>query len=209
MMRPYWGCGKFEFSPKPQEVREGLEMVIINRAKERVTEDFIVETITVAGFMESRWWLETPLLEEGIPIEVRGTATETGGRSFNLYFLDEKNFGKWEAGLPFDAYFAGKGSPSYTFSFTIPPEKSNEPVYYVVERVGEAGFNAPELKVFIESEMTYEKPVDIEVSYRVEMTWEERIYGQAVAGLVMGGGLIALGVLLLIVALILWIIFKK
>ena len=184
-------------------------MVIINRAKEKVTEDFIVETITVPGFMESHWWLETPLLEEGIPIEVRGTATESGGRSFNLYFLDKENFEKWEAGLPFDAYFAGRGSSSYTFSFTIPPEKSNKLVYYVIERVGGAGLNAPELKVFIESEKTYERPADIEVSYRVEMTWEERVYGQAVAGLILGEGLVALGVLLLIAALILWIIFKK
>jgi len=34
-------------------------------------------------------------------------------------------------------------------SFTIPPERCDREVYYVVERVGEAGFEVPELKVYI------------------------------------------------------------
>jgi len=202
---------EFEFSPEPQEVREGLKMLIVNRAMERVTEDFLVETVTLYEWMKSHWWFVAPLppLATEVLVYVSGTATESGGHAFNLYFLDKENFEKWKAGLPFDAYFKGTGSSSYTFSFTVPPEKSTKEVYYVVERVGEPKPGAPELRVFISSKKTYEKPVDIEVSYRVEMSWEERSYAPVLGGLVLGGGLLLLGIVLLIAAAILRFVFKR
>ncbi|GEM_PF-3517954 len=200
---------EFKFSPKPDEVRKGLTMTIANKAKEKATEDFVVETVVVYGLSKSHWWFKVPLLKRGILVRVNGTATETSGHPFNLYFLGKENFERWRAGLPFDAYFAGTGRSSYIFGFAIPPEKSNEVVYYVVERVGESGLKAPELRVFIDSEKTYEKPVDIEVRYRVEMSWEERSYAHVLVGLVLGGGLAFLGALLLVAAALLRFVFKK
>ena len=87
---------EFEFSPKLEEIREGLEMVIVNRATERVREDFMVETVELPGFAKLGWWagapFKTPPVEGGVEVLVNGTATESGGRVFNLYVLDVENF---------------------------------------------------------------------------------------------------------------------
>ncbi|RLE95023.1 MAG: hypothetical protein DRJ96_09030 [Thermoprotei archaeon] len=201
---------EFEFSPKPEEIREGLEMVIVNRATERVREDFMVETVELPGFAKLGWWagapFKTPPVEGGVEVLVNGTATESGGRVFNLYVLDVENFERYGAGLAFEAYFKGTGSNSYTFNFTIPPEKCAETLYLVFERVGEPGAESPELEVFVDSEVAYEKPVDIVVQYRVKVSWEERSYIHVPKDPLLG--LIVLGVVLLIAAAVLKHVFK-
>ncbi|MHA1631786.1 MAG: hypothetical protein ACTSXC_03110 [Candidatus Freyarchaeota archaeon] len=202
---------EFSFKPKAEEVRRGLQMLIGNRARRIITKDFLLKTVELYGWMTDNWWFVVPLslAEEPADVKVNGTSTETGGATFNLYFLDKENFEKWKAGLPFTAYFAGKGQPSYSFSFVVPSEKSKAEVYYVVERVGEAGFGAPKLKVFISAKATYEQPADNKVSYHVEMVWEERTYAHVLGGLIAGGVFAFLGLSLLLAALVVKLVFKR
>lgn len=201
---------EFAFSPRAEEVKRGIEMVIRSRATKRVEEDFIVTTVTLYSFSENNWWFAVPLFapRARVPVRITGRAEEATGRAINLYLLDKENFERWRAGLPFEAYFAGKGLPSYTVDITIPPEKIDKEVYYVVERVGKAGFDAPELKCYINLKKAYEAPEDITVSYRVEMTWEEVTYAHVLGGLFVGALLFGLGFLLLIAAALLKIILR-
>jgi hypothetical protein len=52
------------------------------------------------------------------------------------------------------------------------------------------------------------KPVDISVQYDITVTWEERSYSQVLGGLFLGGGLIALGGILMIAAAVVKYVFR-
>jgi len=194
---------EFSFSPRPSEIFNGIKMVIVNRAMNKTIEDFIIDTVTLYSFMKSYYWFKTPLPipARKVPVEVVGTAESK--YKFNIYFMDHENFERWKAGLLFKAYFVGAEKSSYNFSFTVPAEKCDKELYYIIERSGPTGSNAPTIKVFICSKIAYLKPVDIKVHYHVEMTWEEKSYAHIFAGLALGAFFIILGMVLLIVALIL------
>ncbi|RLF00137.1 MAG: hypothetical protein DRJ59_07425 [Thermoprotei archaeon] len=132
------GRHEFEFSPTPEELEEGLKLrVLNNRATIEVVEDFIVETLTVYSFSDSSYLLRAPLLKppKSVPVEITGTAEGARGYSFNLYVLDERNYERWEAKVPFEAYYEGRNASSYEFTFTVPAEKCTKYVYFVVERL--------------------------------------------------------------------------
>jgi hypothetical protein len=130
----------FTLSPSPAELRAGLHLVIANtRAAAPVTESLVSEVMTVAGFSNVSYTFVRPLVmpPRKVPVEVRGIAVERAGRKFNLYIVDEGNLALLRAGMPLRAYYAGRGSSRYEYSFVIPAERCDEPVYFVVERVPE------------------------------------------------------------------------
>jgi len=202
---------EFSFTPTPQEVTHGLQMIIVDKAMKRMEDTFILETIELPGFMKNMYRVITPLFAPKIkvPVVISGRIEETGKQPINVYLMDKENFEKWRAGLPYNVYFAGRATSSYNVNITIPSEKCDQEVYFVLERIGEASFQAPQLKVFTSLKKAYEEPADIEISYRVEMEWDEKTYAHVLGGLVVGGSLFFFGFLLLIVAALVRFIFKK
>jgi len=129
---------EFNFSPTPQELSNGLKMVISNnRAYELVREDFIVESVEVPKWSDYASTFPKSMLTftaRKAPIKISGTV-EGGNYRFNVYVLDGKNYERWKAGQPYNAYFEGKNKTSYSFEFIVPKEKCGESLYVIVEKI--------------------------------------------------------------------------
>ncbi len=195
----------FSFPINYSELGRGLKMTIVNMALENITEEFLTDTLTV--YNNSAYASKTPLtFPPKTSIVISGRAEEMNGQKFNLYILDEQNFEKWRAGLPFKSYFNGTGKSLYIFTFTVPREKYNTNLYYVVEKME---LNEPTLKVLISMNRSYLKPVDIKVQLFIELRWYEKSYAHileyAMAGLNAG----VIGILFLASAIVLHIIQKQ
>jgi len=194
----------FFFPINYSELGRGLKMTIVNMALENVTEEFFTDTIEVYG--NSTYSSKTPLtFPPKTSIAISGKAEEISGQKFNLYILDKQNFEKWKAGLPFRSYFNGKGKSLYMFTFTIPREKYNSPLYYVIEKTEP---NKPTLKVSISMNRSYLKPVNIKVQLCIELRWHEKSYAHVLEYAMVGLNAGIIGILFLASAAVLHIIQK-
>ncbi|RLE58681.1 MAG: hypothetical protein DRJ32_05980 [Thermoprotei archaeon] len=194
----------FSFSPKFSEIKKGLKMVIVNKAMYETTKDFIDKTITIYEHMSYCWEAKSPLFLPIVRVSVRieGYAVEKNGRAFNIYFMDWENFNKWSSGESFNAYYVGTGASRYNFSFIVPKDKCDNLVYCIVERVP-SGEEKVALEIYVKATKTYYELVNNNISYYVEVRWEEKEYVYRPTGwLLMGVGCITIYVSFIV----LWIL---
>ena len=207
---------KFKFTVPASKCSESLYFVVVRvPILELKTEKLLKTTVIVYTWMDYDYWFTMPLWEPPAKgdVIVEGKAEESKGIPFNLYFLDEENFERFRAGLPFKAYWKGEGKSSYTFRFTIPAEKSTESLYYVVERATDSTEELkvhisaiekhyeevmPKLSIMLETTKSYSKPIGIDVRVYAEASWKEKTYTHVLDNLPVGGAITVFGILLLI-----------
>jgi hypothetical protein len=168
------------FSTTREDVTDGLRLVVSNIYLQELQEESLIDdTIKVYPYMTYSFWFSSRPLMIGYEAElnVRGTAREIHGYRFNLYVVDRKNYDLWSTGRSYFAYYAAKGMKSYDFSFTVPPEKVAESLYYVVERVDPD----VELDVDVAATGSWLAPTTISVEYDVKISWREKASGCFIA----------------------------
>ena len=163
----------FSFSPTRQDVVEGLRLVVSNIYAQEVKNQSLVDTtVTIYQFMPHSSWFSIPPFMMGYSAEltVRGTAKEIHNYRFNLYVFDSKNYNLYNTNRTYVAFYEAKNRDTYSFSFTIPREKSAESLYFVVERV------EPNLRLDIDlsASGSWLAPTTLSVEYNVTISWKEK-----------------------------------
>ncbi len=131
----------FEVKVVPKELEGGVKLVVYNdRAWKLIEEKFLSDVLRVNPLLD-RWCTEPkkPLSKPArkVPVKIRVVAREVGGRKFNIYVLDRENLDRLELGTSYEALYEGRNSSEYEFEFTVPPDRCDEPLAFVVERVVE------------------------------------------------------------------------
>ncbi len=197
-----------EFEIPSGKRREPLVFLVVRRPVADIKSDRAEFVIKVPeGF--GRWFYALlPPLEPVMlgALNVSGAAREASGREFTLLVLSESDFSSYGAGLGARSpYFAGTGSSSYAFSFTVPRSRASEPLYFVVESLEEevvVAFNVSRswvaesrqrLTVAIAGTVSYSKGVGIRVQVSATATWEERSYAHVPWALSAAAALAGLG----------------
>jgi len=162
----------FSFSPTRQDVVEGLRLVVSNIYAQEVKNQSLVDTtVTIYQFMPHSSWFSIPPFMMGYSAEltVRGTAKEIHNYRFNLYVFDSKNYNLYNTNRTYVAFYEAKNRDTYSFSFTIPREKSAEPLYFIVERV------EPNVRLDIDlsASGSWLAPATLSVEYDVTISWKE------------------------------------
>jgi hypothetical protein len=197
----------FSFMITREDLSEGLRFVILNiYAKEFTQTSWIDRIFTVYEWMDYGYMPYVyPYVDmEQLPILVDGVAKELSGRKFSLLILDDKNLDLWKIGQSYHAFYEGKKVTACSFSFPLTPEQVKGCINLIVERVEPD----TEVNVQVSSNISYMKPINISVQYDIAVTWEEKSYSHVLGGLLLGGGLIALGVILMVAATVVKYVFR-
>jgi len=112
------------------------------------------------------------LIEEARDFRIRGNATETSGKRFNLYVMDYSNYWNWLADENYTAIFERKNVETVGFDAPLTESQAKSILYFVAENPL--------------------KDVDESVSVNAVLEWREKITVPSILGGWVVGGIVAL-----------------
>ena len=121
------------------------------------------------------------LIEEARDFRIRGNATETSGKRFNLYVMDYSNYWNWLADENYTAIFERKNVETVGFDVPLTESQAKSILYFVAENPL--------------------KDVDESVSVNAVLEWREKTTVPSILGGWVVGGIVALiGLITMMVA---------
>ncbi len=112
------------------------------------------------------------LIEEARDFRIRGNATETSGKRFNLYVMDYSNYWNWLADENYTAIFERKNVETVGFDVPLTESQAKSILYFVAENPL--------------------KDVDESVSVNAVLEWREKTTVPSILGGWVVGGIVAL-----------------
>lgn len=128
--------------------------------------------------------------EDSKDFVLRGTATEIGNNKFNFYILDSDNYFNWIDGKPYTSYYEVKNVTTTSFSIPFTENQAESITYFVVENplldIGET----------------------VKVSATLEYK-EKATIAATIGGFVLGSFIAFIGFIVMIIAGIMALIFRR